>query len=168
VLASVRRDRATGSTSLSNGYYTVSGLVVPRSVTGVTKVRFYVIVAGTASTGTAVSLSLYHGSTLTALTRVATAPVTQSTFTSTGVKELTLSASVNLTAGQRLAWMTYLPAGAFMAAPSLACTPVAPSPLINAGTIYAGYKAAAAAAPVTLDITTGWTGDVTRIWWALL
>lgn len=169
-LGSVNRSRVTNFTSLSNGFYTLSMVVVPRSLTGITKVRFFVGVAGSMpGVGTGVSLSLYSGATPSALPLVAGVPsLAQSSFTSTGVKELALSATLSLTAGQYLAWMTYIPAMAFVGSPGLGCTAVTYTALINAGANYSAYKAAAVTAPSTLDATSGWTTDTNVPWWSVL
>lgn len=167
-VSSVERARTTNSTSLSNGYYTLGMIVIPKALTGITKVRFFISGAGTAGAGTAVGVAIYSGSNPASLTRVATAPVTQASFTSTGVKELTLSATLALVPGERLAWMSYIPASGFSVEPGLGCTQVTYAALINAGANYSAYKAAAIAPPATLDTTTGWTTDSNIPWWSLL
>ena len=168
--SSARRDRGTNSGSLSNGYWTIASLVARRAAT-VTKIRFYVGTAGTAGASPTFTLGIYGGTDPTSMPRLATVPVVASSLTSVGVKEFTLSNSINLVAGSRYSFLSYIAPSSYSASPGLACTAVVYSGLLNpaAAQTFFSYKAAAATPGTPLNFADGtWTADNKKIWWALL
>lgn len=168
-VSSCRRPATTNSSSLSNGYWTTALLLSPKSFTA-TKLRFYCSAAGVAGGSPTVSVSLYGGSTFP-LSLLATVPVTASTFTSTGIKELSLSASVSVVAGNRYAWVSYIAPSSYSTSPGLGCTAVYYSALNNPSpsSTYAAYKSASTTPGSTINPSDGtWTADVATLWWALL
>jgi hypothetical protein len=168
-VSSCRRPATTNSSALSNGYWTTALLLSPKTFTA-TKLRFYISGAGVAGGSPTVSVSLYGGAAFP-LSLLATVPVTASTFTSTGIKELTLSASVNVVAGNHYAWISYIAPSSYTTSPAVGCTAVYFSALNNpsASSTYAAYKAASTTPGSTINPSDGtWTADVATLWWALL
>jgi hypothetical protein len=113
-----------------------------------------------------VALSLYADGT-----QAATAPVVSTTFTSTGVKEFTLSAAVPVDVGHRYTALFYVAASSYITAPALGFTAAYYTDLNSptAAQTFNGYKAAAATPPAS--ITTGdgtWSAHPATLWWALL
>jgi hypothetical protein len=165
LLSSVRRDRIANQTGLANGYWTFSSVIGTRAFSA-TKVRFYVATAGVAGAGPALSLTVYDNGT-----QVATAPILSTAFTSSGVKEFTLSSTVPVVAAHRYTVLLYIAAGSYAPAPSIGCTAAyymdlnSPSATLT----FNGYKTASNAPPST--ITTGdgtWTALPATLWWAFL
>lgn len=165
VVSSIRRNRATNQATLDNGYWTFSTVMSPKTFTA-TKIRFYVAAAGVAGGSPSAAVVLYDNGT-----QVATTTVSATTFTTAGVKEFTLSASVNVVAGRRYTWLSYVAPASFTTSPGLGFTAVYYNALNNPGAAltYNGYKAAAAAPPASINTGDGtWTGNPSTLWWALL
>lgn len=172
VVSSTKRIRAVDANGMDNGYYTITSLLSPRTAT-VTKVRFAVLGAGTAGGTPTVALQLLGGAGPTQ-NQLATAPMTGATLTSAGIKELTLSAAVNVVAGTRYTLLFYIAPSAFTARPTIAAVANARSLVVNpvASQIYAAYKAASAPPPTSINTSDGsWNGGsntIAVLWWALL
>jgi hypothetical protein len=172
VVSTIPRSRGIDANGMDNGFYTITSLVAPRSVT-VTKIRFAVVGAGTAGTTPTVALQL-HGGAGAAQNQLATAPLTGAMLTTTGVKELALSAAVDLTAGNRYTALFYVAPNAFSARPTFASAAAARSVLVNpvAAQTFAAYKAATNAPPTSINTSDGtWnpgTNTTAILWWALL
>lgn len=170
LLSSAKRSRITNSTTLSNGFYTLAGLIAPKAFTA-TKIRFYVASAGVAGGSPTFTLGVYGGPTLTALPRLSTVPVVSTTLTSTGIKEFTLATPFAVVAGQRYVWMSYVAPSSYTTAAGLGCTATHYAGLNNpsATQLYNGFKAASTAAPATINVADGsWTSATNTIWWSLL
>jgi len=172
VLSSTSRQQAPDAAGMDNGYYTITTIVATKGFLA-TKIRFAVVVAGVVTGTPAVALSLYSN-TVPYQPVVATAPITGSMLTTTGVKELTLSTSVGINQGSRYTALWYIPPSAFSTRPNFASVANARSVLVNPSStqLMAGYKAASAAPPVAIDTADGtWTAGTnvtTVVWWALL
>lgn len=172
VLSSATRREAADAAGMDNGYYTISGIVAPKTFTA-TKIRFAVVAAGTVTGTPAVALTLYGGAG-SSQNQVATAPITGAMLTTTGVKELTLSAPLVVAGNSRYTPLFYIPPSAFSARPSFASVANARSVLANPSTAYTfdAYKAASAAPPASINTSDGsWSPGTTLatvLWWALL
>lgn len=167
LLSPIRREQSTNSTTMDNGFYTVSGLVATKTVT-VTTMRFYVASAGTAGGAPTFTVGLYTGSGST-VTRQAVVNVTTSSLTSTGLKAIALANSVSITAGQRVYFVSYVAPSSYSAVASLACGATYWGALVNASTTWQGYKSASTAAPTTINVGDGtWSASTNTIWWSVL
>lgn len=165
VLSSARRDRISNQSGLANGFWTFSSVIAARVFTAA-KVRFYVAAAGTAAASPTVALSLYDNGT-----QVATAPVTSATFTSIGVKEFDLSATVPTVVGHRYTCLLYIAASSYITAPALGFTAAYYSGLASptAALTFNGYKAGASTPPSSITTSDGtWSAHSATLWWALL
>lgn len=164
-LSSARRDQISNQSSLANGFWTFSSAIAARVFTA-TKVRFFVAAAGAVAASPTVALSLYDNGT-----QVATAPVTSTTFTSVGVKEFDLSATVPAIVGHRYTFLLYVAASSYITAPALGFTAAYYSGLASptAALTFNGYKAGASAPPSSITTSDGtWSAHPATLWWALL
>jgi hypothetical protein len=165
-----RRDRATATATVSNGIYLFSQFLATHTFTA-TKIRFFVGTAGVAGGSPSVALSIYGTSGGVPIPLLATAPVTSATFTATGIKELTLSASVAVVPGERLVALWYIAPSSYTTSPALAANPAAPVALTAPApsNTWQGSKTASTAPGSTLNPTDGtWTAGASLVWWALL
>lgn len=167
-LSSMPRRAGTNMATLDNGYYTMSVVIAPKSFTA-NKIRFYVAQAGVTGGTPAVALRVYGGPTAP-YNVVASPALAASDLTSVGLKELALGVALNVVAGNRYIFVSYIPTGAFTTSPGAAFSAIYYSGLNNpaAGPVYNGYKTAAAAPPATISPSDGtWTGNPSTLWWAL-
>jgi hypothetical protein len=163
MLSSIQRRQATANDEYTTAFATFSGVPSPVGFSA-TKIRFAVQTAAVG--GTAGFVAVYSGSNPANLTRRAEY-VGVDAFTTLGLRELTLDATVNIAIGDYV-YVMFGSAG-FSTSPRVYTTVGAPAAVINAGVRYEGYGASAGTSPSTLDSSdSAWTSTNTTPWWALV
>ena len=163
MLSTIQRRQATANDEYTTAFATFSGVVSPSGFSA-TKIRFCVQTAAVG--GTLGFVAVYTGSNPANLTR-RTQYNNVDAFTTLGVRELTLDASVDIAVGDYV-YVLFGSTG-FSTSPRVYTTVGAPAALINAGVRFEGYGASAGTAPSTLDATdSAWTSTNTTPWWALV
>jgi len=163
MLSTIQRRQATANDEYTTAFATFSGVVSPSGFFA-TKIRFCVQTAAVG--GTLGFVAVYTGSNPANLTLRAQYNNVNA-FTTLGVRELTLDASVDIAVGDYV-YVLFGSTG-FSTSPRVYTTVGAPAALINAGVRFEGYGASAGTAPSTLDATdSAWTSTNTTPWWALV
>jgi hypothetical protein len=163
MLSSIQRRQATANDEYTTAFATFSGVPSPVGFSA-TKVRFAVQTAAVG--GTLGFVAVYTGSNPANLTLQAKY-VGVNAFTTLGLRELTLDATVNVAIGDYV-YVMFGSTG-FSTSPRIYTTVGAPAALINAGVRFEGYGTSAGSAPSTLDTSdSAWTSTNTTPWWALV
>lgn len=163
MLSTVQRRQATANDEYTTAGATFSGVVSPVGFSA-TKVRFAIQTAAVG--GTAAFVAVYTGSNPANLTRRAQYNNVNA-FTTLGLRELTLDASVDIAVGDYV--YVLFGSDGYSVSPRVYTTVGAPSALINASVRYEGFGSSSGTAPSTLDATdSAWTSTSTTPWWSLV
>jgi hypothetical protein len=163
MLASIMRRQATANDEYTTAFATFSGVPSPVGFSA-TKIRFAIQTAAVG--GTNAFVAVYTGSNPANLTLRAQY-VGVNAFTTLGLRELTLDATVDIAIGDYV-YVMFGSTG-FSTSPRVYTTVGAPAAFINAGIRYEGYGASAGTAPGTLNSAdSAWTSTNTTPWWALV
>lgn len=163
MLSSIQRRQATANDEYTTAFGTFSGVPSPVGFTA-TKVRF--AIQTVAVGGTNAFVAVYTGSNPANLT-LRGKYVGTNAFTTLGLRELTLDATVDIAIGDYV-YVMFGSTG-FSTSPRIYTTVGAPAAVINAGIRYEGYGSTTGTAPGTLNSAdSAWTSTNTTPWWALV
>lgn len=163
MLSTIQRRQATANDEYTTTFATFSGVVSPVGFSA-TKLRFMMQTAAVG--GTNAFAAVYTGSNPANLTRRAQY-VGVNAFTTGGLRELTLDATVDIAVGDYV-YVMFGSTG-YSTSPRLHTTVGAPAALINSSVRYEGYGASSGVSPSTLDASdSAWTSTNTTPWWALV
>lgn len=163
MLSNIQRRQATANDEYTTAFATFSGTPSPVGFSA-TKVRFAIQTAAVG--GTNGFVAVYVGSNPANLT-LQGKYVGTNAFTTLGLRELTLDATVNIAIGDYV-YVMFGSTG-FSTSPRVYTTVGAPAAVINAGVRYEGYGASSGTAPSTLNAAdSAWTSTNTTPWWALV